>query len=147
MKHLLTIATTILLVTFATTALADRGERRGNHGKYATKGERIERHLDRKGDRIEHRFEHKAHRAEAKGKYRQADHFRAKGAKINRHLDRKGHRIHARHDRHDRHRHLYDRHHHHHVKRVVYHDYRPYENIFGVIISQPGLWLGGTWRN
>ena len=148
MKHLLTIATTILLVTFATTALADRGERRGNHGKYATKGERIERHLDRKGDRIEHRFEHRAHRAEAKGKYRQADHFRAKGAKINRHLDRKGHRIHARHDRHDRHRHHYDRHHRHHVKqRIDYRHYTPYKNRFGVIISQPGLWLSGTWRN
>ena len=108
MKHLLTIATTLLLVTFATTALADRGDWRGDHGKYATKGERIERHLDRKGDRIEHRFEHKADRAERKGKYRKADRFRAKGERINRHLDRKGERIRARHDRHER-RHRYDR--------------------------------------
>jgi len=147
MKNLLTIATMLLLVMYASTALAERGYRQGAHGKYLSKGERVERHLDRKGDRIEHRFEHKAHRAEAKGMYRQADRFRTKGAKINCHLDRMGHRIHARHDHYDHHRHHYDRHHRYHVKRVVYRDYSPYENLFGVIISQPGLWLGGTWRN
>lgn len=147
MKNLLTIATMLMLVFTATTALAERGNRQGNHGKYVSKGERIDKHLDRKGDRIEHRFEHKADRAKAKGHYKQAAHFRAKGAKINRHLDRKGDRIHARHDRHDRRRHHYDRHHHHYKKRVVYREYRPYQNRFGVIISQPGLWLGGSWRN
>ena len=147
MKNLLTIATMLLLVLYATTALAERGNRHGDHRKHISKGERIERHLDRKGDRIEHRFEHKAHRAEAKGKYRQADRFRAKGAKINHHLDCMGHRIHARHDRHDHYRHRPARHHRHHVERVVYRDYSPYENLFGVIISQPGLWLGGSCSN
>lgn len=148
MKNLLTIATMLLLVFFATTALADRGNRQGDHGKYVSKGERIDRHLDRKGDRIEHRFQHKAERAEAKGHYKQAAHFRDKGAKINRHLDRKGDRIHARHDRHDHYRRHYAKsHRHHHEKRVVYREYRPYRNRFGVIISQPGLWLGGTWSN
>ena len=148
MKNLLTIATMLMLVFTATTALAERGNRQGNHGRYVSKGERIDKHLDRKGDRIEHRFEHKAYRAKAKGHYKQAAHFRAKGAKINRHLDRKGDRIHARHDRHDRYKHRHTKNHRHHVKkRIVYRDYKPYKNRFGVVISQPGLWLGGSWRN
>ena len=148
MKNLLTIATMLLLVMYASTALAERGNRQGAHGKYISKGERVERHLDRKGDRIEHRFLHKAHRAEAKGKYRQADRFRAKGAKINRHLDRMGHRIHARHDRHDRYRHHYDRHYRHYGKhRGAHRHYQPYKSRFDVMINQPGLWLGGSWRN
>ena len=148
MKNLLTIATMLMLVFTATTALAERGNRQGDHGKYVSKGERIDKHLDRKGDRIEHRFEHKADRAESKGHYKQAAHFRAKGAQINRHLDRKGDRIHARHDRHDRYQHRHAKNHRHDVKkRIAYRDYQPYKNRFGVIISQPGLWLGGSWRN
>jgi hypothetical protein len=148
MKNLLTIATMLMLVFTATTALAERGNRQGDHGKYVSKGERIDKQLDRKGDRIEHRFEHKADRAKAKGHYKQAAHFRAKGAKINRHLDRKGDRIHARHDRHDRYRHHVAKNYRHHVKqRIAYRDYRPYKNRVGVLISQPGLLFGGSWRN
>ena len=148
MKNLLTVATMLLLVFSATTALAERGNRQGDHGKYVSKGERIDRHLDRKGDRIEHRFEHKADRAEARGHDRQAKHFRSKGQQINRHLDRKGDRIHARHDRHDRYRHYNARNHRHHVKqRIAHRNYEPYKNRFGVIISQPGLLFGGSWRN
>ena len=148
MKNLLTIATMLMLVFTATTALAERGNRQSNHGKYVSKGERIDKHLDRKGDRIEHRFERKADRAKAKGHYKQAAHFRAKGAKINRHLDRKGYRIHARHDRHDRYKDGHAKNHRHYVKkRIVYRDYKPYKNRFGVVIRQPGLWFGGSWRN
>jgi len=149
MNHLLTIAIMLLLVFSATTALAERGNRQGDYGKYVSNGETADRHLDRRGDRIEHRFEHMADRAESRGHYKQATHFRAKGAKINRHLDRKGDLIHARYDRHDRFR--YDRHHaqnhRHHVKHwIAYRGYEPYRNRFGVVISQPGLWFGGSWH-
>jgi hypothetical protein len=148
MKNLLTIATMLLLVFSATTALAEGGNKRGDHGRYVSKGEKVERHLDQKGDRIEHRFDHKADRAEANGKYRQADHFRAKGAQINHHLDRMGDRIHARYDHHDRYVHHYAHNHRHPVKqRIVYRDDKPYKSSYGVIISQPGLLFGGSWRN
>ena len=148
MKNLLTIATMLMLIFSATTALAERGNRQGEHGRYVSKGERIDKHLDRKGDRIEHRFEHKAYRAEAKGHYKQAAHFRAKGAQINHHLDRKGDRIHACYDRHDRNRHHYAHNHRHPYKqRIAYRDYKPYRSSYGVVISQPGLWFGGSWRN
>ena len=147
MKNLLTIATMLLLVLSATTALAERGNRQGDHGKYVSKGERVDQRLDRKGDRIEHRFEHKADRAEARGHYRQADHFRAKGERISHHLDRKGDRIHARYDRHDRNHHHYARDHRHHVKqRIAYRDHKHYKSQYGVVISQPGLIFGGMWR-
>ncbi|MBW2473632.1 MAG: hypothetical protein JRE56_03455 [Deltaproteobacteria bacterium] len=145
MKNLLTIATMLLLVFSATTAQAERGNRQDDHGKYVSKGERIDKHLDRKGDRIEHRFEHKADRAEAKGHYKQAAHLRAKGAQINCHLDHKGDRLHA---RHDRYRYHHVKNYRHHVKKwIVYRDYQPYKNRFGVVISQPGLLFGGSWRN
>ncbi len=147
MKNFLTITLTLLLVLFATTALADRRYGHGDHdGYHTTQGERIDRHLDRKGDMIERRFDHKADRAEANGKYRKADRLRTKGERINRHLDRKGDRIHARHDTQQRH----------HVRaqryvqvqpRVAYRDYDHRDNYFNLMIHQPGLLLGWGWRH
>jgi hypothetical protein len=154
MKNLLTISLTILMLLIATSAMAERGYNRGDHGHYSSKGDRIDRHLDRKGDRIQHRFEHKADRANARGRHYKADRMRYKGERINRHLDRKGDRIHDRHDRrhaykHNRHWKCDSKHRHHdrhdHRHRVVYRNYNPYDTYFGVVINQPGLRLGWGW--
>ena len=152
MKHLISIALTVSLVLISTTAFADRGNARGDRDGYYSRGERIERHLDRKGDRIQHRFEHKADRADARGKYFKADRMRYKGERINRHLDRKGQRLHARHDRHKghkhyrKHKHYYKGHRYYYPRpHVVYRDHAPYDSYFGVVINQPGLWLGWRW--
>ena len=146
MKNLLIILMALSLALVATTAMADRGY--GGHGYYASQGERIDRHLDRQGDRIQHRFEHKADRAEDRGKYAKADRMRAKGERINRHLDRKGDRIHARLDRRHDHKHYkghrHDRDHRHDYPRPRV-GYAPYDTYFGLVINQPGLWLGWGW--
>jgi len=146
MKRIIPITLTLLLAFFATTALAERGHGRGNQDYYSTQGVRIDRHLDREGNRIEHRFEHKAYRAEAKGKYRQAEHFRVKGKQINRHLDHKGKGIRTRYIQHKHqnscnHRVAYLK------PRVTYRSHIPYNNRFGVVINQPGLWFGGSWHD
>lgn len=120
MKRTLSITLTLLLVFFAGTALADRGDDRSNHSRdfsegdrlerqdaraerlerhRAAKGDRIQRHLDTKGDRIDQRFDRKAAYFAEQGKYRKGRHFERKGDQINRHLDRKGDRINSRFDR------------------------------------------------
>lgn len=145
MKSIIPITVTLLLAFFATTALADRGHGQGNQNYYSTQGDRIDRHLDRVGNRIESRFEHKADRAEAKGKYRQARHFRAKGEQINRRLDHKGNWIRT---RHTQHRHYNNNHRLAYVQpRVTCRSHIPYNNRFGVVINQPGLWFGGSWHD
>jgi hypothetical protein len=108
MKRTISITLTFLLVFFAGTALADRGENRSNQDSYRSKGDRIERHLDAKGDRIEQRFDRKAAYFAEQGKYRKARHFQKKGDQINRHLDRKGDRISSRFDRRGYNRHGYN---------------------------------------
>jgi hypothetical protein len=153
MKNFISILLTMSLVLITTTAFAG-GYGQGHYDGYYSKGERIERHLDRKGDRLQHRFEHKAERADARGKHYKADRMRYKGERINRHLDRKGDRIHARHDRrhdykHNRHWKCDSKHRHHdrhdHRHRVVYRNYGPYDTYFGVVINQPGLRFGWGW--
>ena len=153
MKKLLIISLALIFPLVASTAFADRGH--GGNGYYASKGDRIERHLDRKGDRIERHFYHKADRADSRGKHYKADRLRAKGDRIDRHLDHKGYRIHDRFDRRHDHKHnkyyrgKHHRDHRHYYyyprPRVVYRDYRPHDTYFGLVINQPGLWLGWGW--
>lgn len=153
MQKIIPITLTLLLMFFATTASADRGRDRSNHDDYSTQGKRIDRHLDRVGNRIEHRFEriehrseHKAHRAEAKGKYRQSEHFRARGKQLNRHLDRKSNGPHRRYNQH-RHQNSCDHRVAYRSPRVTYRSHDLYNDRFAVVISQPGLWFGGSWHN
>lgn len=146
MKKIIPSTLILLLTFFTTTALAEPGHGRSNQDYYSTQGKRIDRHLDRVGNRIENRFEHKAYRAEAKGKYRQSEHFRARGKQINRHLDHKGKWLRTRYNQH-RHQNNCD----HRVAylqpRVTYRSHNLHNNRFGVVINQPGLWFGGIWHD
>lgn len=142
MKKIIPITLTLLFVCFTATALADKGNSRGSHDGYSSKGDRIERHLDRKGDRIEQRFDRKADRAAERGNYRQAYHFQKKGDQINRHLDRKGERIHTRYEHCDNKRH--EHHHKRSYQQVYYpvHGHSHGSNYVSMVIQQPGLWFG-----
>ena len=65
----------------------------------AQRGDRIERHLDRKGDRINRHLDRASAHAAANGHPAAARHLDRKGNRIDRHLDRKGARIDRRLDR------------------------------------------------
>lgn len=156
MKKIIPITLTLLFVCFTATALAEKGNSRGSHDGYSSKGDRIERHLDRKGDRIEQKFDRKADRAAERGNYRQAYHFQKKGDQINRHLDRKGERIHDRFEHRDNDRHegrdSYRHEHSHHYParpRVSYPAYghRHNDSYVSMTIVQPGLWFGWGMHN
>jgi len=142
MKKIIPITLTLLFVFFASTALADKDGNRSKKDGYASKGARIERHLDTKGDRIEQRFDRKADHAAAQGKYRQAYRFQKKGDQINRQLDRKGERIH----RHFEHRENYrnERYRHHGYPHVSYPVHGQHHDVehFSMVIQQPGFMFG-----
>jgi hypothetical protein len=142
MKKIIPITLTLLFIFLASTALADKGGNRSKNDGYASKGDRIERHLDAKGDRIEQKFDRKADRAAERGNYRQAYRFQKKGDQINRHLDRKGQRIHRHFDRREKYN---ERNHHHHgyphVNYPVHNDHHDVDH-FSMVIQQPGFMFG-----
>ena len=144
MKKLIPITLTLLLVFFASTALAERGHNRHDNDGYNSKGDRIERHMDKKGDRIERRFDRRADHAADQGKYRKARHLSKKGDRIDRHFDRRGERMHAKFDQ-RRHNH---RTRHQHQERYVqvvsprYAHHDIHANLFSLMIRQPGFVLG-----
>lgn len=159
MKKILPITMTLLLVFFASTALAERGHDRNDRDGYSSRGERVERHLDKKGDRIERRFDRKADYAASQGKYRKAYKFSKKGDRINRRLDHKGERMNAKFDqrRYDYRNHRQDQRRNHHQDQrrnyqrnvgyvqvvsplQVLHDIN--SSLFNLTIRQPGLVLG-----
>ena len=144
MKTIIPIVLTLCLTLFVTDAMADRGQRNNNQRHYTSQGERVERHLDNQGDRIERRFEHKAHRAAERGNYRKAAHFQKKGKQINRHMDRKGERIHARLDRR-----VQNHQREHRAEAYTRNSSRRYNhnNVFSVMIQQPGFVLGWGWHH
>ena len=147
MKKIIPITLTLLFVCFVSTALADKVRDRSKKDGYASKGARIERHLDTKGDRIEQRFDRKADHAAARGKYRQAYHFQKKGDQINRHLDHKGKRIHRSFEHRENYR---DKHYHHHrYPHVSYPVHGAHHDIehFSLVIQQPGFMFGMGMHN
>lgn len=104
-KNLTLLTAAFFLASSASIASADKGDKIERH--LDRKGDRIERHLDRKGDRIENRFDNKADHARVAGKYGLANRLERKGniadnrldrhgKRIDRSLDRKGQRINRR---------------------------------------------------
>lgn len=148
MKKIIPITLSLLLMFFASTALAERGSNNSQHNGYTSKGKRVERHLDARGDQIERHFDRKASRAADRGNYRQALRFQNKGNKINRHLDRKGKQRHA---RIDQRRHInWNRHQHHksHAHVVIpVQGNRHHDNFFNLVIQQPGFLFGWSGYN
>ena len=142
MKKIIPTTLAILLLLSANNAMADRGSERSNRDGYASQGKRVEQHLNTRGDRIDRHFDRKAGHAYARGNDRQARHFENKGKQINRHLDRKGKQIHRRFEHRGDYRR--DNHRYRSYPRVAYpmKNYRHPNNHVSVLIQQPGLLFG-----
>lgn len=104
MKKTLMVAIGVLTLGSASVVSAaesDFFDRLGNRidRRFDRRGERINDRLDGRGEAINDRLDALSERAEAKGRFKVADHLDRKGDRIAAHLDRKGDRIERRKDR------------------------------------------------